>query len=1572
MLASSSDSGSMTSRQGAATLPTPGVPSTTSTTATDTNNTDGMQPVSEGRTDQATGDASVNRTNDGIEMEGTWDGTTGDDFIALGPEMATAETPGGFSKFAFQISGEAMKRSGDGLSQVTMGTRSQDGSLWVDGIRFPCKEAYELWLVASVRGETWARVMAMHSANKVDADSWKRRLKPCPTELVETEQRSLDTFQRWWTAQDGTDLSIPAELTIPKSALSTATRMVQTTQDAATINAVKVTTQKDPNILEVSTKDTHTVLVTMGIVNGRTVRVLNDSGADASVMSEQCARRLNLNIDRGQDLPTLRNPNGDGLHCIGVVNTTILMAEQHLQLKAYVVTDLTIDLLVGGDFLRMHKANLSYSDLSVSYHGVEAKMYEESRSERKAYKRSHQASVVTTEDVTLQGDMVVSIQAAVQCSTKYIRSAKSWEFVPLRCLALECGVLMPHALVTVDKDGMIPVKIRLAFSSEMILTKGTVLGTLKIIEEDLNVRPIVVNNGSMETTTAETVSPKAPRQADEEKFANLLERTLKNLPPDIDDMMKADMVKVLTKHKATLCAKTLGETSVTTFDMELGPGGPIRHGDRRWSHEELAIMKEQIDLLQKMGMIEHSNSDWASRLVMVTKKDGSTRVCVDYREVNKLTKRDAYPAPQIEQTLDQLRKAKYYTSLDGEKGYYQVKMTDRAKEVTAFRSPFGLFQFLRMPFGLTNAPAVFQRLMDKVLRGLTWNCCMVYLDDIIIYSNTWEEHIKHIDMVLQRISDANITLNSKKCDIGQVVIKFLGHVVSAEGIKPDADRATAIQDLKVPTDVTGVRSFLGMTNQFRKFIRGYADLARPLNSVATDASKPRWKDGTAWGHEQQMAFEALKYVVSQNTMLAHPDFTKSFLLVTDASNKGVGAMLAQLDDAKRERPIAFASAELNPAQRNYSATHKEGLAVVWAVERFKPYIHGMHTVVVTDHSALTWLLAHKEPSQRMARWTMTLMDYNLQFIHRKGKYNTVADALSRLHSKSALPSIDVPTEESLTPLMVFTTRRSRRGGQNATQGRDIPEDAVTCLDSKEQEEWKRAQRDDNLCSIVTKYLRDGVLPTNDNDQGWVTLHGHEFVIQQGIVCRVLMVKQGRTTTLTTKIVVPKSKVTELVMGVHTSVAEGGHQGAARIYSRLAQHYWWPRMYSDVKDLVTACMTCQVTGKAPIRQATIGGSFVGTTPFEVVAVDLMAMPESWAGNKYLMVVEDYLSNYVVVAPIKDKRAETIADVFLNQVILIYGPPGVIHSDRGSEFRNKVMAELCDIINAKKSFTTPYHPQADGKVERFNRTIQRLLACYVAKGQRNWDIILPFVLYAYNTTTGRKHGRSPFNILYGHDPKSPFLRRLLDGESQLPRSPTQEWLRHVETHKAYIAEVINSMDQEARDKSHEYANQSRREPPKYKPGTLIWVKNHMKLITGSRPKLQRQFRGPYIVIKMVGAVTVMFKPIASTAEPDTIHVDNTKPFVTTAGKPVTLATYEDVIGVNPEDEDIVDEEAIVDDSATYIVEKVVDHRLKDGTIEFLLQWKGYGPTDNTWTKEADMSCHSLVEDYFQTLGAIPDFD
>ena len=1174
--------------------------------------------------------------------------------------------------------------------------------------------------------------------------------------------------------------------------------------------------------------------------------------------------------EKGGELPTLRNPNGDGLNCVGVVETTVLMADQHLHLRAYVVSDLTIELLVGGDFLRAHEAVLSYADLSVSYHGIKAEVYQEPQAEWRAYTKSDQAAVITAEDVRLRSDLVMVIRALTTVETTGIRSAKSWEFVPLEGLTIESGVIMPQAVVTVDKDGMVPVRVRLAGGPDMVLAKGTVLGTLKTVR-GCDIRTISKEDDATTTPVPQVHLP--PREADEEKFKTLLERTLAGLPQEVDATMKAGLVRVLTKHKATLCAKTLGETTVTTFDMVLNPGGPVQHRDRRWSHEELTIMKEQIETLRKTGMIEPSDSDWASRLVMVTKKDGSIRVCVDFREVNKLTKKDAYPAPQIEQTLDQLRDAKWFTSLDAEKGYYQVRMTDKAKEVAAFRSPFGLFQFTRMPFGLTNAPAVFQRLMDKVLHGLSWKCCMVYLDDVIIYSKTWDEHLEHLDLVLQRIGDANLTLNFKKCEFAQAALKFLGHVVSKEGIKPDPARATAIQGIKRPTSTTAVRSFLGMTGQFRKFIRGYADLARPLNAVGADASKPCWRAGTAWGHEQQAAFDALKEAIAKDVILAHPDFNKPFLLVTDASDRGVGAMLAQLDDAQKERPIAFASAELKPAQRNYSATHKEGLAVVWAVEHFKPYIHGMHTVVVTDHSALTWILSNKEPSQRMARWTMTLMEYDLTIVHRKGKYNAVADALSRLPSSLTSTVIDAPTEDTMTPLLVCMTRRGRtkRGaGQATTKTYDYQDNAVAKLDSRELDQWKRAQKDDLLCSQVLKYLRDGQWPDGDTDQGWIWSHGHEFVVQQGIVCRVILVKEGRRTSATTKIVVPKAEVTKLVMDSHTAIAEGGHQSTPRIYAKLAQHFWWPRMYSDVRDLVVSCETCQVTGKAPIQQATIGGSLVGTTPFEVVAMDLMAMPESWAGNKYLMVVEDYLSNFVVVAPIPDKNAATVAEVFLKQVILVYGPPAVIHSDRGLEFKNKVMAELCDLINAKKIFTTPYHPQADGKVERFNRTIQRILACYVGSEQRNWDILLPYVLYAYNTTTSRKHGRSPFNIVYGRDPKSPLILKLLEGNTTLPKDPTRQWLSHVTRHRDFIEEVVVAMDQEARERSHAYANRSRREPPVYKPGTLILVKNHAKLMVGAKPKLQKQFRGPYIVLKMVSPVTVMFRPVASAAVADTIHV------------------------------------------------------------------------------------------------------
>jgi hypothetical protein len=835
-------------------------------------------------------------------------------------------------------------------------------------------------------------------------------------------------------------------------------------------------------------------------------------------------------------------------------------------------------------------------------------------------------------------------------------------------------------------------------------------------------------------------------------------------------------------------------------------------------------MKEQVDGLKKSGMIESSSSPWASRLVMVTEKDGSIRVCVDFREVKELCQRDAYPAPQIEQTLDQLRSAKWFTSLDAEKGYHQVQMTDRtiAREVT---------QTLDQP------------------RSAKWFT------------------------------------------------------------KLDAEK-------------------------------GYYQVKMTDRAIAREVT------------------------------LNHPDFAKPFLLVTDASDRGVGAMLAQLDEFQRERPIAFASGELRQAQKNYSATHKEGLAVVWAVEHFKPYIHGMPTVVVTDHSALTWILTNKEPSQRLARWTMTLMEYDLHIIHRKGKYNAIADALSRLPTEHPPNLIDLTTEDTLTPISIFAARKRRRRTRQgpASEEREEPEVVAETMDREELEGWRQAQKEDKLCSQVIKYLGEGLLPEKDSDQGWVRSHGHEFVIQQGLVCKVVMTRTGRFTTASTKIVVPAPEVTKLVMSHHETIGEGAHQGTRRTYIRLAQHYWWPRMFSDIRDTVVACEVCQITGKGASGQATIGGSLVGSSPFEVVAMDLMAMPVSWSGNKYLMVVEDYLSNYVIVAPLADKTAETIAEVFLKQVVLVYGPPAVVHSDRGSEFRNKVMTELCTMIEAKKIFTTPYHPQADGKVERFNRTIQRMLACYVSADQKNWDVILPYILYAYNTTTSRKHGRSPFNIIYGRDPKNPFILNLLEGSTTLPKDPSSHWLRHAEEHSEFIKEVVSKMDQEAREDSHEYTNLSRKAPPIYKPGTLILIKSFMKQMDGAKPKLQKKYRGPFVVLKMTSPVTVWFRPVAGQAEADSAHVDNTKAFVSTKGKEVVLTSY--VGAPSSLEEEEVNEVSETEEQApeeSWVVERVMDYKLTKGAMQFLVRWKGFTADEDSWIPEGDMSCHHLVEEFFRAKGS-----
>ncbi len=388
------------------------------------------------------------------------------------------------------------------------------------------------------------------------------------------------------------------------------------------------------------------------------------------------------------------------------------------------------------------------------------------------------------------------------------------------------------------------------------------------------------------------------------------------------------------------------------------------------------------------GIIRPSVSPWAAPVVLVPKKDGSTRFCVDYRALNSKTPLDGFPMPQIQDILESLYGATIFSTLDLKSGYWQVGMDEDSIQKTAFVTKNAQYEFVCLPFGLKNAAATFQRLMNNILRDYIGKFCFVYLDDIVIYSKTVQDHFQHLKQLFAKLEVSGLTLNLKKCSMLQKNITYLGHVVSEEGVHTEASKVKAVQDFPAPKNLKEVQRFLGLASWYHHFISHFSEQAAPL--YALKAKNATWD----WTVECQNASDDLKYALQRTPVLMPPDFTKDFKVQTDASDIGLGAVLTQ-DFNGAEHVIAYASRLLHGAEKSYSTAEKECLAVVWAVEKWRQYLEGGNFEVLTDHSALTWVFNHPKPSSRLTRWALRLQGFSFTVKYRKGSCNVVPDALSR-------------------------------------------------------------------------------------------------------------------------------------------------------------------------------------------------------------------------------------------------------------------------------------------------------------------------------------------------------------------------------------------------------------------------------------------------------------------------------------------------------------------------------------------------------------------------------------------------
>ena len=706
-------------------------------------------------------------------------------------------------------------------------------------------------------------------------------------------------------------------------------------------------------------------------------------------------------------------------------------------------------------------------------------------------------------------------------------------FEPLHSQLESAGLHSHESLVEVCEDGSVLVPLMNVGGTSASLERGMEVGVIQQVKEfDKRGGD---NKGVSEPVLCaqvETLSLSSER----------VEQVLQALgapSSKLSKSQKQQLTRVIRNYADVFALNDseLGCTNLVQHSIDTGDNKPVKQHPYRTPMVHREIISQMIDEMHEQGIIQPSMSPWASPVILVPKKDDSIRFCVDYRRLNAVTKRDVYPLPRIDDILDTLGKAKYFSSLDLASGYWQVELDEDARQKSAFTTHRGLFEFLRMPFGLCNAPATFQRLMQVVLVGLDGTHCFVYLDDILIASQTFEEHLKKLCEVFERLRKAGLRLKPKKCLLLREEVLYLGHVVSAAGIKPDPAKIEKVLSYPVPTDVTKVRQFLGLASYYRRFISGFARISHSLHALT------RKDVAFVWSDDCNTAFNLLKECLVRAPVLSYPQFGEGeeFVLETDASGVGLGAVLAQKQEDDQLHPIAYASRSLDQHERNYGITELETLALVWAVRYFRPYILGHRTTVYTDHAACMSLLNTARPSGKLARWALTIQEMDLVIKHRSGKSNTNADALSRIPTSSvgAIETLVVTDSEECLPLP---------GGG-------------------EMEKLKISQKQDPDLVPMCQYLGSDVLPTDEKVARKIVTESQHFELIQGVLYFEPAASAGRLC-----VVVPKGLRDALLKESHASCF-AGHFSAKKVYDRLRRHYWWKGMRADVHHFCRKCLVC---------------------------------------------------------------------------------------------------------------------------------------------------------------------------------------------------------------------------------------------------------------------------------------------------------------------------------------------------------------------------------------------------------------
>lgn len=937
---------------------------------------------------------------------------------------------------------------------------------------------------------------------------------------------------------------------------------------------------------------------------------------------------------------------------------------------------------------------------------------------------------------------------------------------------------------------------------------------------------------------------------------NILEH-LKNLILEFHDVFGLKDEKLTTNNFYKQKLKLTDET-------------PVYIKNHRLPHSQKDEIKKQIDRMLKDNIIEPSISPYNSPIFLVPKKsltgnptEKRWRLVVDFRQLNKKLVRDVYPIPRIDDAIDELGNNRYFSVLDLLQGFFQISLQDDSKDLTSFSTDSASYRFNRLPFGISVAPNSFCRMMSLAFAGLPPHTALLYMDDLIVIGSTVKKHLQNLRLIFEKARSKNLKLNPEKCIFFRPEVVYLGHKCTDHGVTVDESKVEAVKNYPVPKNGLETKRFVAFANYFRRFIKNFSLITKCLNKLTRKNAIFVWTD------ECQTAFEIIKKSLMSYPILQYPDFNKEMVIITDASKEGIGATLAQEHEGIL-KPISYFSKPFTTGESNKATIEQELLGIYFSILHFKPYIYGKRFKVLTDHKPLVYLFSLKDPSSRLTRIRVDLEEYDFYLEHLPGKQNFIADALSRIHSKDL---IQINTENvKIAAITRSMTRNTQiNNNENSKTKEKITKPQFIYLNNELISSFKYAKLhttlEDNFYKVTLTYKKNKILlhkfPREEKEKTIDTYQLVKTLYETMIKLRIndviiyinsaifkyielKVLKACAVELLKDKCIIvmrapefldDNNKINEILEKFHNDPLNGGHCGMKRTLNKIKNHYKFNKMASKVKKYINKCELCK---KNKIFKHIREPMVITETPkmaFDVVQIDTCGpLPITSSGNRYIVTSQCELTKFVILSPIPDKSAISVANAIFNDVILKYNVMRTIKTDQGSEYLNEVIKELCKLLKIEHRTSTAFRHQTLGNIERNHRELNTFLRNY---SDKDWDKWSNIYSWCYNTTPSIYHNYTPYELVFGHSHNLPenFL-----SENVTPLYNHEDYAKLIKYQLQTISRRVKSLiEAEKIKRKLEYDRKTN--PINLKIGDKIYLTNE------ARTKLDSFYKGPFEVIKIL---------------------------------------------------------------------------------------------------------------------------